>query len=583
MTEPLRRSLLMGGLCLLSVLLCSAATARERLALHHEPIDLPGLPSAVVSGDVDGDGIRDLVVVVAYTEWDRIGISERSEMAGIDGWVEMMTVIPALLDRRELWVFPGAPTGGYEAASEPLPIDASVLSLEAGEDGSPVIALTDEGVSSVEYNPETGEIGLEPLLEVRSLLSGSETFLPNLGLLEDVDADGFPDLLVPTWEGADVYPGGADGFGKTPSAHLVYPRPEDERPTGRLRRNTIPELRDVSGDGLPDVLLPVSSEWRKFHLFLGAGGGSFAEPMTPLEEAEEIEETQEMDLAEAEGQESDDEEADADDEEGDDDEEDAEEEREPGPPEIVYFGDLDGDGLAEFVREEELDDEDAGFRKEMKEAKRPPRRYWLHRTDSDFRPMPEPYTKFDSTGYAFGSSSDIPLPGGFQDLDGDGLQDLVTMTLDFSLFQAVRIVALKSIRIGLDFHIWCQRADGGFKAVEGLDLSGKLRLNLENLRFGQLSQFAGDFDGDGRADFVQIGRGKTVTIHRGQEGCVYPAKADLSLALETAPQDLALVQVRDFDGDGLSDLLIIQPGDPASREETPPSRLDFYLSSEVSR
>ena len=75
----------------------------------------------------------------------------------------------------------------------------------------------------------------------------------------------------------------------------------------------------------------------------------------------------------------------------------------------------------------------------------------------------------------------------------------------------------------------------------------------------QLSLFSGDFDGDGRADFVQIGRGRRVTIHRGRPDCGFPADPDLAFDLREEPRDLSLVQIRDLDGDGRSDLLVVQP------------------------
>ena len=223
------------------------------------------------------------------------------------------------------------------------------------------------------------------------------------------------------------------------------------------------------------------------------------------------------------------------------------------------------------------------MRKELAHARRPPHVYGFHRMRPDLSMEPRAYQELKVTGYAFGGGeSDIRLPGGFQDLNGDGRQDLVTLTLDFSVFQAVKIMTVRRISIGLDFHVWCQEPNGRFREVQGLDLSGKFNLDLDNLRLGHLSQFAGDFDGDGRVDFLQMGRGKAVTIHRGRADCSYPARLDLAIQLQEPPRDLGLVQVRDFDGDNLSDMLVIQPAKAAEPGLTPPVRLDFYLSGGTS-
>lgn len=253
-------------------------------------------------------------------------------------------------------------------------------------------------------------------------------------------------------------------------------------------------------------------------------------------------------------------------------------EREGHP--IAYFGDLDGDHLAEYVTEEDLSDDDAGMRKEVREAKRPPVRYRLHRAGEDLAMEEKPYEQFEAIGYAFdeGDDSEFQLPAGFQDLDADGRQDLISITLEFSLLKALSILATQRISIGLDFHVWCQDESGAFEPVDDLDLSGRFRLNLKNLRVSQLSQFAGDFDGDGRTDFVQIGRGRKVTIHRGAEGCRFPAEPDLLIRLTEEPQDLSLVQVRDLDGDGRADLMVTQPEGQREMGVTPRARLDLYLS-----
>jgi VCBS repeat protein len=139
-------------------------------------------------------------------------------------------------------------------------------------------------------------------------------------------------------------------------------------------------------------------------------------------------------------------------------------------------------------------------------------------------------------------------------------------------------LATKRLTVGLDFHVWCQQPDGGFRAVKGLDLSGTFRLNLNDLRVSQLSLFSGDFDGDGRADFVQIGRGRRVTVHRGRPDCGFPAAPDLAFDLREEPRDLSLVQIRDLDGDRRSDLLVVQPKGAAEAGFAAPVRLEVYLS-----
>ncbi len=540
------------------VLADAAAAARKaRLDLRHLPIELPGAPSTILAADLDGDDRQDLVVAVAYTEWDQIGIEEEAEMDDVDGLVEVLTIVPSLMDRRELRVFL-ARGDGYLALAN-LELDRSVLSLEVGPPGLPIVALTDDGISALRLTGE-GRPVLEPVLRDLPVLARSGTFIPDLGLGHDLDGDGGQDLLFPTAGGAGVYLGRDGGLAAEPASRLVWPDGDSpagkrsHRGTQRSRHYPLPEVRDVDGDGLVDLMLREESGWERFHVLRNLGGGRFA-PAMVLGEGEE------------EGEPED---------EGEEGEEDGDEKGDGG---VVYVGDLDGDGVAEYVMLEELVDDDAGMRKEIKQAKQPPFRYRLHRSGPDLAMADEPYGVFEATGYSFDTDdSDIRLPGGFQDLDGDGRSDLVTLTLDFSLMQAVKILTTHRISIGLDFHVWCQDSQGRFRVVRGLDLSGKFRLDLDDLRIGQMSQFAGDFDADGKADFIQMGRGRDVTIHRGRDGCVYPPEPDLKIRLEEEPRDLQLVRVADFDGDALTDLIVIQPQKITDPGVTPPVRLDLYLS-----
>jgi hypothetical protein len=544
----------------------SAAQRRQRLELTRLSIDLPGIPAAVIPADVDLDGHSDLVVVLAYTEWSQISISEEisfSEELAVDqvaDVVEMMTVVPALADRRELIVYRGLPGGGFRASAPAWPLARSVLGLEPGPAEQPVLALLDEGVAALRLGPD-GEPRLEPILEQSSVLSGSGALLPQLGLTPDADGDGERDLLVPRRDDVAVYLSRGGRVVPTLAGTIpVPPRGRTGPATGRTRVLPLPELRDVDGDRAPDALfLHPSLGYQRFWVARGRGGGDFDPPIAPVGERRDERHALlgTLDLRASRGAVALDDLA------------------------VAWFGDLDGDGVAEHVLTEDLSDDDPGMRKGMRQAKNPPFRYRvLPSSPGSLGPSSEPRATFDAIGYAFAGDEEVPLPGGFQDLDGDGRQDLVTITLDFSIFQAVRVLATGSVSLGMDFHVFCQQADGGFRPVAGVDLSGKFKLDLDDLRLRQLSMFAGDFDGDGRADFVQIGRGRRVTIHRGGDGCSYAERPDLVVELREEPKDLALVRVDDLDGDRFADLLVIQPQPWPRDGATQPVRLDLYLSGE---
>ena len=537
-------------LCSCSAL--AAAAGAAPIDLRPQSLDLPGPPAAVLSADVDGDGRRDLVVLTVATSWDQIGVEESSHMDEALGLVEVMTVVPALLEHRQLAVYSGKPDGTFAEPPLTLAVDGHLLSLGTGPSWAAVLALTDDGVSTLRVTPgENGpSLTLVPLLQDTPVLAGSGTFVPDLLQVIDVDGDGKPDLLFPGPRALGIYRGADDRFVTPPVERVQLPLDDPKNEDGELSRHyPLPVVRDVDGDGLLDLLVPhPRRDWNELQIWRGLGGGRFAPPIAPLPA------------------------------------------RPPGAPHadpsVVYFGDIDGDHRAEYVLQKSFEPgKDASMREELAHAKQPPFAYQLLHAGADLAPAAQPYREFKATGYAFegGSGGTVHLPGGLIDLNGDGRQDLVSITLDFSLFQAFRVLATKRIGIGLDFHIACQQSDGSFRDVPGLDLSGKFTLDLNDLRIGNLAQFAGDFDGDGKLDFLQIGRGKTAAIHRGRADCSYPARPDAEVDLREEPANLALLKVLDLNGDGKADLLLIQPqdrgeGDNAREGASSPVRLDLYVS-----
>lgn len=534
-TPSLRRFLLILSL---TVLLWAAKPAVS--PVRTLSLDLPGAPAAVVSSDVDGDGRRDLVVVVAYNQWDEIAITESSTMDDVTGLAEVMTIVPAVMDRREARVYRARPDGTYEPPRA-LPLPLSVLGMEAGPPGTPVIALTDGGASVLRLDAD-GAPRLEPWIDDPPVIGGTGNFLGDLRLAQDLNSDGVSDLLLPARDGLAVYLGRAErkGLARRAASRLPVPGEAYRSASDLEHRYPLPLVQDVNGDGRPDLVFrdPVK-RWRSVWVARNAGQGRFLPAVEAALGA------------------------------GD-----------PRGPNPVWIGSLGGDGRSQVVLRQSLDDpKRGGLRKEMEKARQPHSRITLRRLSKDLAPEKAPYRTFDVTGYGFeAEESEIDLPGGFRDLNGDHRQDLVTVTMDVGLPKLLGSLATKRLTVGLDFHVWCQQPDGGFRAVKGLDLSGTFRLNLEDLRVSQLSLFSGDFDGDGRADFVQIGRGRRVTVHRGRADCGFPAAPDLAFDLREEPRDLSLVQIRDLDGNGRSDLLVVQPKGAAEAGFAPPVRLELYLS-----
>ena len=510
-------------------------------------LDLPGAPAAVVAADLDGDGRRDLVVVVAYNQWDEVAITESSTMDDVKGLVDVMTIVPAVIDRREVRFYRALPDGAY-APPVALALPLSVLSLEAGPPGTPVVAVTDAGASVLRLDPP-GTLRLEPWIADPPVMAGTGNFLGDLGLMKDVNGDDLPDLLLPGREGIAVYLARPEkGLARNAASRVAVPGEAFRSARDLEHRYPLPQADDVTGDGRPDLIFrdPVK-RWRSVWVARNAGQGHFLPAV-------------EVVLG------------------GDDPK--AHDPRAPAP---VWMGDLEGDGRAEVVLRQSLDDpKRGGMRKEIEKAKQPHGRLTFRRLSKDLVPEKTAYRTFDITGWGLegveAEGSEIELPGGFQDLNGDGRPDLVTVTMDVGLPGLLGSLATKRLTVGLDFHVWCQEKDGSFRAVKGLDLSGTFRFDLNDLRVSQLSLFSGDFDGDGRADFVQIGRGKRVTIHRGRPDCSFPAQPDMAFDLREEPRDLSLVRIRDLDGDGRSDLMIITPRRAAEEGFVPPVRLDLYLS-----
>lgn len=501
----------------------------------------------MLSVDLDGDARRDLVVVLAYTTWGQIS-TDRVEAA-----VSITEIVPAVFERREARAFL-AREDRYAAAGPPFDLGIDVHAAAAGPPGTGVVLLGDGGIDALRYvaAPEP-HLERAPLMRAEGIFDGSRDLLPGLRFLVDLDADRIPDLVFPGADGIAIHRGRDGGFDGEASFRARLPGDRSAAQRVLARFYPLPDFEDVDGDRRLDLVVRGFAPDGRATLHVAAGLGEcrFASLAAIALDPAQLRRPEPRPARPREGK---------------------EEPPRPAGRDLAHFGDLDGDGRAELVTAEAIDTD----RGELRQAKEPRFRYRVHRV-RDGRVDPTPTSEFVALGW---TDSGGELGGGpaFRDLDGDGRKDLVAVRLDFSIFQAVRVLASKRISIELDFGVWSQGAGLSFREVKGLDLSEKLTFDLNDLRLGRIAQFAGDFDGDGKVDFVHLGRGSTVTVHRGRDGATYPARPDAEIPLDGPIEDLGLVRIEDVDGDGRADLSVTRLLEPGDAVASTPARLELRLS-----
>jgi len=562
----------------------------------------------MISADVTADGVEDLVVVVVYTDWADVATFEETQYDGIEGMVEVMNVVTSLTDHRELRVYPGLDSRvGYGDPLPALDLDTSVHALAAGHPRVPLVAITDAGIAGVRFDRENPDqpLGLKPLVEGASLFTGTAKFFASLDFLVDLDEDDIPDILLPTEDGWTTFQGTADGFHPEPQHIPLPPEPaeeeseeaegdsdesdedsapddpdsDDESEDGSSERKPtrLPKVRDLNGDGLPELSLVSIEGARRAIVYRNRGDLRFDDPIV----YDIVDETREADPTDESPEHATDESIDT------------SEEGAEGDPvvEYVYFGPLERGGPAYAVTRTELARwDDTTMSEALEQAKRPPYAYAGREIREDLTLGP-PADLLEAIGYTFEGGDEkesdgdddhdieIRLPAGFQDLDGDGREDLVSIGLEFSIVPLItRALITQSIKLTMDFFVWCQLDDGSFRQVPGLDLSGKFKFNFRKNLLRHLSQFAGDFNADGRADFIQLGRGKRATIHAGGPDCTYPNEPSTTIRFEKKPMHLGFVRVLDLNRDARSDLYVVHPHSKPKKGAQTPVRVDLYFS-----
>lgn len=149
-----------------------------------------------------------------------------------------------------------------------------------------------------------------------------------------------------------------------------------------------------------------------------------------------------------------------------------------------------------------------------------------------------------------------------EDLDGDGRREIVQTRLAFGIVQLIRVLVTREVQIEL--RCFATRGAGLMELVETWRGELSLPLDFDAGRVaGLVPTVEGDWNGDGRRDLLHGSGDRHLAIRLGEAGERGPRFGGPAAHQAIPAGDQA--RVADLDGDGLHDLVLFDPRDPAGR------------------
>ena len=392
-------------------------------------------------------------------------------------------------------------------------IPESAFFYDAGDPqghGVDQVCFFDErGVSALD--PVSGE--LNRVIDVASVYHGRSWLGPRYSdFVRDVDGDDTDDLLIPQFEGWLLARRHETGFER----FLLEIRP---RVTVNQRRISyeplVPHTGDVDGDGLNDLIFLVDTD---FVTFAQEPQGSFLESgrhdridapiATEAQRARWAREDGQVDQSELEIE------------------------------EVEIVRDFDDDGILDLLTEKSISE---GVFDRSSE-------YHLYlgiRDGASANYAAEPDGSIVSDGVQF-----APL---IVDVDGDGLLDIATPSTRLGLARVV--AALFSGRMRVDLDVYRMRPGGSYPEESDYQTRFKVEFDLKTGLMRYPAVVIADFDGDGSAELMVQEDQDELTVYPGvaEPGLFGRSTQVVSIPL---PRNGQMVEARDLDDDGRSDLLV---------------------------
>lgn len=478
--------------------------------------------------DLDGDGRLDLIVVSGSSTAPGSLATERPDLL-----LAYLQVTPDFLDSRRILVYRQTAAGVVPWGGPLiLPGDAAAVDLaDVDGDGHPEILFA-AGYRIYAFGLDAGAGAYAPgrrdLFDVATLAGHTRAFIPGARLVGEVIRGRMSDLLLPAPAGLQIHlRKGAGGYDARPDAVIRNPLRSVRFEEDQVRLDEpAPRIVDVDGDGVNDLLFRRGSE---VAVVRGKGDGSFASEIGRLRlpggdggDAGKVWEGDQEDAA--------------------------------GPSSgLLAMGrdalvDIDGDGLLDFQRTSGgglgADDEGPLSRKG--------------------EPLSEVRIYAGRPGPAFGPAPDRVIPLSRREkhegvvarpvrVNADARSDLVLTRFAVGFFQVARAVMTKKIAISVTFESMLQRGDGSFAEPSGKPFETRILIDLRRGISGSPTSVRGDYDGDGVTDLVEFTDAPAMKLHLTTPEGNFPEEAAVSVPLPRAPDDGALLDIEDLDGDGRSD------------------------------
>ena len=386
------------------------------------------------------------------------------------------------------------------------------------------------GADQVCYLDEQGVAVIDPgsgttdrIIDVESIYHGRPSMGPaRSDFVRDVDGDDTDDLLVPQFGGWLLARRQASGFDR----HLLDVRPRVAVGAERISyMPRDPQVGDVDGDGLNDVVFLVDTE---FVTFVQGPLGQFSTPgrrdpihaplATEAQRAKWEREDGQVDQSDLEIE------------------------------EVEIVKDFNNDGVLDLLTEKSISEGVFDRRSEY-------HLYPGRRDGATVIYAARPDGSITSDGVQFD-----PL---IVDVDGDGRLDVATPSTRLGLARVVG--ALFSGRISVDLNVYRLAPNGSFAESSDYQTRFKVEFDLKTGLSRYPAVAIADFDGDGNAELMVQETQDELTVYPGVAGPALFGKKGQGLSLPL-PRNGQMVEASDLDGDGRVDLLVrYGPADGADR------------------